>query len=224
MHKFLKTLYFCTPMQKFDLLISKLKKQLGNSELPGISAQLTMAPITRQEELQRMNTADNARQSAVLILFYPDTDVIRLVLIKRPVDNTVHSGQIAFPGGRVEPDDRDLIHTALREANEEVNIYPSEVKILGSLTKLHIPPSNFDVHPIVGYSKTRPRLRGNEEVAKIIEVSVAELLDPKSKTTKTIHHRLGKLVDVPCFFIEDEVIWGATAMMLGELLAIIKTN
>lgn len=211
-------------MLDFNTFISRLKNRLENTTLPGQDAQLTMAPITRLEEIKRKQTDNSPKQSAVLVLFYPNQNNTKLVFIKRPIDDTVHSGQIAFPGGRVEPDDQDLIHTALREANEEVNVYPSEVKILGSLTKLHIPPSNFDVHPIVGYSKIRPNFRGNEEVAKIIEVSVDELIDPKSQTTKTIHHRLGKLVDVPCFFIEDEVIWGATAMMLGELLAMIKTN
>ena len=183
---------------------------------------MAMAPATRQEELRRKMNSEDARQSAVLVLFYPINNSPHLVFIKRPIDDTVHSGQIAFPGGRVEPDDRSFANTALREANEEVNIDPDQVTVIGSLSKLHIPPSNFDVYPIIGFSKSRHDLKGNYEVDRILEVSIDELLDPKTKTYKTINHRLGKLVDVPCYFVEGEIIWGATAMMLGELLEIVK--
>jgi len=209
-------------MNNYHSFIEQLKIKLNGSSLPGLETQLKMAPATRKEELRRKMNSDEARQSAVLVLFYPIDNSPHLVFIKRPVDDTVHSGQVAFPGGRVEPDDRSFANTALREANEEVNIDPEKVVVVGSLSKLHIPPSNFDVYPIIGYSKTRHDLKGNYEVDRIIEVSVDELLDPKTKTTKTIHHSLGKLVDVPCYFVEGEVIWGATAMMLGELLEIVK--
>ena len=211
-------------MHDFDSFISKLKKQLNGSFLPGLEAQMMMAPITRKEELQRMESKSTPQQSAVLVLFYPVNGLTKLIFIKRPVDESVHSGQIAFPGGRVEPEDRDLTQTALREASEEVNVNPSQVEIIGSLSKLHIPPSNFDVYPVVGFINSRPEFKGNDEVDKILEVSVGELLDPKTKTFKTIRHRLGKLVDVPCYFIEGEIIWGATAMMLGELLVLINSD
>ena len=211
-------------MLEFTFLIEHLKNNLNTASLPGIEAQLSMAPKTRQEELSRWNHKGDVHQSAVLVLFYPDVKTTKLVFIKRPVDNSVHSGQIAFPGGRVEKEDVSFEDTALREAWEEVNIQPSSVSILGALSKLHIPPSNFDVYPIVGYCPARPPLKGNNEVDRILEVRLEELLNPGTKTTKTIHHRLGKLVDVPCYFVEDEIIWGATAMMLGELLAIIDPD
>ena len=222
MYKFLYTSYFCSPMQDFKSFISQLKKQLNGTTLPGNEAQLSMAPITRLEELKRMQPGKLPKQSAVLVLFYPDYSETKLVFIKRPVDDTVHSGQIAFPGGRVEPEDKDIVQTALREANEEVNIDPSEVTILGALSKLHIPPSNFDVFPVISYSDSRPNFKGNYEVDKILEIRLEELIDPLTITTKTINHRLGKLVDVPCYFIEGEIIWGATAMMVSELLALIR--
>lgn len=209
-------------MQDFKTFILYLRNQLNGSGLPGQDAQLSMAPITRLEELKKMKPGKTPKQSAVLVHFYPVNNEIKLVFIKRPVDNTVHSGQIAFPGGRVEPEDRDFIDTALREANEEVNIDPSEVTILGALSKLHIPPSNYDVYPIIGFSDVRPEFAGNYEVDKILEVKLEELRNPNTKTTRTIHHRLGTLVDVPCYYVEDEIIWGATAMMVGELLALIR--
>jgi 8-oxo-dGTP pyrophosphatase MutT (NUDIX family) len=168
-----------------------------------------------------MSGMTDPRQSAVLILFYPHHDETMLIFMKRPVDNTVHSGQIAFPGGRVEDVDRNFVDTALREAHEEVNINPAEVTVIGSLSKLHIPPSNFDVYPIIGYTKQRPDFKGNHEVAKLLEVRLSTLTDPTTRTTKVIQHRLGKLVDVPCYYIEGEIIWGATAMMLGELLTLV---
>jgi len=209
-------------MNNYHSFIEQLKIKLNGTPLPGLEVQMAMAPATRQEELRRKMNSNEARQSAVLVLFYPIDNSPHLVFIKRPVDNTVHSGQIAFPGGRVEHEDRSFEETALREANEEVNIDPGQVTVIGSLSKLHIPPSNFDVYPIIGYSEIRHNLTGNYEVDRILEVSVDELLDPKTKTTKTINHRLGKLVDVPCYFVEGEIIWGATAMMLGELLEIVK--
>ncbi len=211
-------------MYDFDSFISKLKKQFNGSDLPGLDAQMSMAPITRLEELQRLKDTSTPRQSAVLVFFYPVNNKTRLVFIKRPVDDTVHSGQIAFPGGRAEPEDKDFVQTALREANEEVNVDPDKVKIIGSLSKLHIPPSNFDVYPVIGYSEDRPDFKGNYEVERILEVRLTELMDINTKTTKTIYHRTGKLVDVPCYFIEGEIIWGATAMMLGELLALINSD
>jgi len=209
-------------MQDFKSFIVQLKKQLNRLALPGLDAQMSMAPITRLEELQRLKYTSTPRQSAVLVLFYPVNDETKIVFIKRPVDDTVHSGQIAFPGGRVEPEDKDFVQTALREANEEVNVDPDKVKVIGSLSKLHIPPSNFDVYPVIGYSEHRPDFKGNYEVDRIMEVRLTELMDINTKTTKTIYHRTGKLVDVPCYFIEGEIIWGATAMMLGELLALIN--
>lgn len=209
-------------MHDFNLFISELQQKLNGTPLPGLEAQLNMAPATRQEELKRNMNAIDARQSAVLVLFYPVHNKPYIVFIKRPVDDTVHSGQIAFPGGRVEPEDNSYTDTALREANEEVNVDTAQVNILGSLSKLHIPPSNFDVYPIIGFAKKRPELIGNYEVDRILEVSVEELVDPKTKTFKTINHRLGKLVDVPCYFVDKEIIWGATAMMLSELLSLVK--
>lgn len=185
---------------------------------------MSMAPATRKEELKRNKQNGNPRDSAVLVLFFPSDEKIKLILMKRPTDRSIHSGQVAFPGGKVEDDDHDYIQTALREASEEVNVNPADVTVVGALSKLHIPPSNFDVYPIVGYTSERPNFIGNDEVDKILEIELEQLADPGTKTTRTIQHRLGKLVDVPCYYIQEEVIWGATAMMLGELLTILETE
>jgi len=206
-------------MAAFENFVTGLQEQLGNC-LPGTAAQLKMAPITRLIELERERTTVEPRQSAVLILFYPDNGKTKLIFIKRAIDQTVHSGQISFPGGKYEKADTDLRATALRESNEEIGLQSRKVTIIGSLSKLYIPPSNFDVYPFVGFVQQKPVLKANHEVQHILEIGFDDLREPATRTEKTIFHRTGKKVLVPSYSIQNEIIWGATAMMLAELLEI----
>ncbi len=208
-------------MNAFEKLIKKLGERL-EKPLPGLEAQLSLAPITRQNDLKEMKIPGDARQSAVLALFYHQNGDIGLLLIKRAVDDTVHSGQISFPGGKKEETDADLKQTALRETFEEVGIAPEHITIIGTLSKMYIPPSNFEVQPFVGYMKNAPQLTTNYEVESVIKVSLSELTHPEAIQNKTIRSRDGQLYEVPCYFINKEIIWGATAMMLSELIAIIS--
>ncbi len=210
---------FLQSMTAFRKFVVKLEEQLSNS-LPGTAAQIKMAPITRLIELERERTEEEPRKSAVLILFYPDREKTKLVFIKRAIDQTVHSGQISFPGGKYENSDINLKMTALRETEEEIGIDPKQVTIIGSLSKLYIPPSNFDVYPFVGFLLKKPQLNGNHEVQHILEVDFDELRKPGTCVEKAIFHRTGKEVLVPSYAIQNEIIWGATAMMLAELLKI----
>lgn len=210
-------------MNKFELFKEKLKISLKT--LPGLEAQLKMAPITRLEELKKMAQKANPRKSAVLILFYPYKEKLMLVLMKRTVDNTVHSGQVSFPGGKLEKEDKTLADTALREANEEMGIRPEKVELLGNLSKLYIPPSNFEVHSYVGFTDERPDFIANDvEVERIIETEVGILLKPSTFTKKDINHRNGSLVNVPCYYFDNNLIWGATAMLISELNMVIKEH
>ncbi len=163
----------------------------------------------------------NARQSSVLILFFPYKNDIGILLIKRTTDQSVHSGQISFPGGKKEDTDHDLKETALRETFEEVGIAPEYITIIGALSRLYIPPSNFDVYPFVGYVNAHPHVTINSEVEKVMKVSLNELTNPNLPIEKTIRGHDGQLYKVPCYYIQNETIWGATAMMLSELLAVI---
>jgi len=206
-------------MSAFQNFISTLQQKLGN-RLPGQIAQLKMAPITRLMELERNQTTETPRNSAVLVLFYPYQEKTRLILIKRAIDQTVHSGQVSFPGGKHEKTDKNLQETALREAYEEIGIDPLQVQIIGSLSKLYIPPSNFDVYPFIGFLEQQPQLMGNHEVQHILEVDFDELRKPETCVEKVIFHRTGKEVRVPSYYIQNEIIWGATAMILAELLEI----
>ncbi len=179
-----------------------------------------MAPITRLIELERLKPAGQAKKSAVLILFYPDNGKTRLILIKRALDRSVHSGQVSFPGGKQEKSDRNLEATALREAYEEIGIAPEAVTIIGMLSSIYIPPSNFEVFPFVGFVPEKPVLNGNIEVQRILEVEFAELRNPATRIEKPVFNRNGEEVLVPCYFIQNEIIWGATAMILSELVEV----
>ena len=207
-------------MKKFTNFIHSLEKELD--KLPGMDAHLKMAPITRLQELKNLCHTDEPKKSAVLILFFNENGKTKLVFIRRPVDTSVHSGQIAFPGGKYEEGDKELVNTALRETWEEIGVDPKTINVIGPISKLYIPPSNFDVFPFVGYTKERPDFITNEEVDKLLEFDLDTLLNPDTFTTREIKTRFGKLVDVPCYYIDNNIIWGATAMIVSELIDIIK--
>ena len=207
-------------MESFITFISYLGERLQLA-LPGLDAQLRLVPANRINEFKGIKSPPNAKQSSVLVLFYPYQNDIGILLIKRAKDQSVHSRQISFPGGKKEDTDTDLKETALRETFEEVGIATEKVTIIGSLSKLYIPPSNFDVYPHVGYINYDPVLNTNSEVEKVLKVKLSELTDPNLLIEKSVKGRDGQQHEVPCYFIQNEIIWGATAMMLSELIAII---
>ena len=209
-------------MADFQIFINKLKESL-TLPLPGEKAQMPMVPPTRREALFHLKKDEKAKPSAVLILFYPGGNDTRFILIERATYNGIHSGQIALPGGQFESPDVDLRTTALREAKEETGIDPAQVEIIGTLTKVYIPPSHFDVYPFVGYTEEKPAFRvDNTETKAILEIKLNNFLNPDCQTVKSIKHRTGLDVEVPCFFLNSRIVWGATAMILSELLEIIK--
>ncbi len=203
----------------------ELRKRLAD-ELPGLSSQMKMVPAVRREEIGNRHGNGDARKAAVLICFYPEVHGgIHLVLIRRNEYDGVHSGQISFPGGRHENDDSDLFHTALREAEEETNIRIDDVEVLGEISPVYIPPSNFIVKPVIGWTSQRPDLIPDPlEVSEILTVSLDELMDPVNRQTKDISHREFNIIDVPCFYIQGHIIWGATAMMLSEVVDVLDTG
>jgi len=128
---------------------------------------------------------------------------------------------VSFPGGRYEESDTSLLETALRESYEEIGINISEVAPIGGLSKLYIPPSNFNVYPYVGYVDHRPRFTPDKtEVERIIEIKLSDLTDTQNRTTKEIQIPYAT-VDAPCFIVDGVIIWGATAMIISELLEVI---
>lgn len=164
-----------------------------------------------------------AKLSGVLILFYPVNDVIQTVLIQRPDYDGVHSRQVGFPGGQREKGDPTLVDTALREAREEVGVNLSSVNVLGHLTQLYVPPSNFLITPVVAYTRERPQFVLDEkEVVEIIEPQVGELLNEKAKGIKSIRVRTEITIQAPYYDIRGRTVWGATAMIISEMNEVLK--
>jgi 8-oxo-dGTP pyrophosphatase MutT (NUDIX family) len=191
--------------------------------LPGRSAQLKMSSLVRIQQLMNLSPALDAIQSSVLILLYPLDGEIGLVLMLRPEYKGIHSGQISLPGGKHEEDDESLVYTALREAKEEIGINPSQVQIIGQLTEMYIPPSHYLVTPVVGYQASKPMFTpDSKEVARIIEIKLSDLLDENNRLMKKMKLSLGFSMKVPSYVIDGNVIWGATAMMLSELIEVIR--
>jgi 8-oxo-dGTP pyrophosphatase MutT (NUDIX family) len=160
-----------------EALSKKLRHRLS-LPLPGREAQLHMAHSARRAAMLQYITPENARKGAVLALFFEEENKIKLPLILRAEYKGVHSGQVAFPGGKFEDTDEDLKQTAIREAEEEIGISSFDVEIIGSLTEVYIPPSNFLVHPFVGITKTVPAFIPHEsEVKEIFTIDVDTLMD-----------------------------------------------
>lgn len=179
-----------------------------------------MAPRYEARKSALSVNGRDCREAGVLALIYPDDDP-HLVLTVRRDDLPDHPGQVSFPGGQREAGET-LPETALREAHEEVDLPPEPVHLLGALTPLFVPPSNFCVHPFVGVIDHVPSLRPTDrEVGNILHVPIAHLLAPDTRVveTWTLH---GRDIDVPFYRVDDYTVWGATAMMLSELLCCIR--
>lgn len=190
--------------------------------LPGLKAQLRMAPKGRLASKYLHPMHGNARHSSVLILLYPDErNRLHFPLILRTEYDGAHSGQVALPGGKREASDSDNRFTALREAQEELGIDPDRVQILGELTELYVWASNYMVYPVVGYTSVRPHFVANaEEVAGFIETDLAHLLHNPEIQTMELELDEGLRIQAPYFPVDGKAVWGATAMILGELLEI----
>lgn len=206
-----------------DQLISALKVRLSKP-LPGRSAQRLMSPEEITDERFDEEKLKTARLSGVLVLFYQKEGEWYLPLTQRHDYNGTHSGQVSFPGGKWEETDPDLIYTAKREAFEEIGVKPDEVEVIGQLTHLYIPPSNFKVLPVVAYSKVTPTfVRQEREVKEVLEVPLSHFMNPDTKKKTNITVRGGFRLNAPYFDVGGRVVWGATAMMLSELVAILES-
>ena len=190
--------------------------------LPGSDVQWEMASSDRMIKTFPRTPGDDARIAAVLILLYPHKGSVYTVFMQRHNYNGVHGGQISFPGGKKEEADRDVIQTALREANEETGVDPDKINVLGTLTPLFIPVSNMLVTPVVGWTEDRPAFNHRPEEVVFLFDADTETLSDKSIIRSKPFNIQGEMIDVKYFDYEQHVIWGATAMMLNELLHILK--
>ncbi len=157
--------------------------------------------------------------SAVMCLFFPSNEGVRLVLMERTKGKSTHSGQISFPGGRYEKTDTDFQHTALRETEEEMGISADSIEVLGSLSALYIPPSNFVVYPFIGWLNDFPEFTPEvAEVANIYTPIASDFLsDNNFKSGEIFIPKYKQNIAVKYFDLEGLKVWGATAMMLQEV-------
>jgi 8-oxo-dGTP pyrophosphatase MutT (NUDIX family) len=204
---------------KSDPLLHLLEKKLMGDK-PGLNAQLKMTPRPRPGHLRYDEVEGSCTRAGVLVLLYPWNDSLFLVLTRRTEQMRHHQAQISFPGGRQESGE-DLVQTALRETKEELGIQPDFPRLIGTLTPLYIPPSKTCIHPVVATLAQRPEfVRSPKEVEEVIEMPLAHLRDPIN-----VHEEIWTLrgipVRVPFYLFKGNKIWGATAMVLAELLELL---
>ena len=199
--------------------IKNIKEELLKP-LPGLVYQAKMAPAKR---LNNYNpNPELARKGGVLLMLYYFENDIYMALIKRAKDGGAHSGQIAFPGGKHERKDKSLIETALRETEEETGIKINKLEILGTLTNLYIPVSNYNVYPTVGFCASKPDFNINKaEVEKMILLPLNEFFKPENFKTGIISVGEQK-IETPFYEIKSQIIWGATAMIISEFLEVVR--
>jgi 8-oxo-dGTP pyrophosphatase MutT (NUDIX family) len=198
--------------------------KLMTAELPAEVSHIKMAPLERIESLKNFDIGlKTPKIAAVMMLFYPKNGITHLVLIVRNSYKGVHSAQIAFPGGKYEPQDEIFENTALRETHEEVGIHPNSMEIIKTFTPMYIPPSDFMVHPFLGISKEEiVFIPDPTEVANIIELPLTVFLSDAIVTDAKLTTSYANDIYVPAFKIEEHIVWGATAMMLSELKDVLK--
>lgn len=202
-------------------LINILKHSDKNL-LKGTESHFKLAPLINGEHFRTFNPSPDAYNSSVLLILREFEKKIQILFTLRSSNMKSHSGQISFPGGRVEETER-YIDTALRETYEEIGVKPEQIEILKQLSTLYVPPSNAIIHPFVGILKLDSKFTLNpDEVEDAFWIDLEYFLNINNMVTEQWKFN-GKIVDVPLWKIHPkQVLWGATAMILSEFIDIIK--
>jgi 8-oxo-dGTP pyrophosphatase MutT (NUDIX family) len=190
--------------------------------LPGRDIYMRMAPQNPMHRVVAVARARGCREGAVLILLYPQGDEIHLVLTERAATLNSHAGQVSLPGGRVDAGET-VVDAALREAWEELRIQRAALTVLGTLSELYIPPSNYCLQPVVAMAHDRPEFVPQpDEVEAVIEAPLGAFTDPENRHEEEWIIQ-GEPRRIPFFQVGPYKVWGATAMMLNEFLAVWDT-
>ena len=202
----------------------KLKQKL-NKPLPGLSSHLKMAPASRVAEIRNIEIYyENARKSAVMLLLFQENNNTKVIFIRRSFYVGIHAGQIAFPGGRYEESDLTIENTALREIEEEIGIKGDKIEIIGRLSDIYVPPSNFLISIFVGYLKEKPIYNiDKREVDEVIEIDLDDffrenVIQEKDFTVPPSDTTINAL----CYNVGNIHLWGASAMVMTEFLDILR--
>jgi 8-oxo-dGTP pyrophosphatase MutT (NUDIX family) len=204
-----------------DTFIERLTER-HQKGLPGRDYQLKMAALLKRSIFDAPPTA---RKAAVLMLIFPKNGEWHLILTERTGnENDPHSKQISFPGGSAEAADVDLAATALRETHEEIGVEPSVIQLIGAMTDVYIPVSNFHVQPFLAWTNAPPQYQPQEtEVKTVIETPLSVLKNEANWKVKDIRVSAQyDLKNVPYFDVFGNAVWGATAMMISELLEMLR--
>jgi 8-oxo-dGTP pyrophosphatase MutT (NUDIX family) len=217
---------FCFKLNNlhFKEFTEKLRNNLAK-DLPGEDAySLMLPPNRRSSDLSKLNQ-NLVKKAAVLALLENHNNEPHVILTLRTTYNGTHSGQVSFPGGKREEQDVDFLGTALRETEEEIGIKKEDIEVLGALSPLYIPPSNFLVYPFVGVShNVLNKIPQEKEVHSIHSIPLALLFAKDTLGEISIKNASGSSMNVPAFSINGLKIWGATAMMLAELKQVVTLS
>ena len=200
-------------------------KLLLQKPLLGLTSHLKMAPPTRKTELEVAKKAMQfAKKSAVMILLFHEGEKLKVVFIRRSFYVGIHAGQMAFPGGRYEDSDVTVEETAFRELEEEIGIKRDKIELLGRISDIYVPPSNFLISVFVGYLSEKPFYTPDErEVAEVIEVDFEDFLKPENIAVKDFHvPSVNHAVTAPYYQTTHCDIWGASAMVVSELVDMLQ--
>ncbi len=200
--------------------LEALEKRL-KAPLPGLAAQMEMAPEPRPGTRSLEEAEETCLRAGVLVLIYPRRGRLHFLLTRRTELVLHHRGQISLPGG-ARHEGESLEMTAIRETTEELGMPLDGVRVLGRLTPLYIPPSNFCIYPTVACLPEAPAsFRPQpDEVAEVIEAPLDALLDPSAAKRETWIFE-GRTMLVPYYGLGENKVWGATAMVLAELARVL---
>lgn len=198
-------------------------KETLHGELSALQAHQKMLPPGRS--LKNYDAELSLiKPSSVLLLLFPEGEQIYICLIKRPATMRHHPGQISFPGGKAEKEDLSAEMTALREAQEEVGIDPSLIKILGKLSEIYVEVSKFLIQPFLAWADQKPEFLINKhEVEELILFPLTDFVANETILESELDTFSGRL-RVKYYPFKSEMIWGATAMILSELIEILKKH
>ncbi len=201
------------------VFINNLKNRL-KQHLPGDIAQNKMGVITKFP-LKSYLSNDKSRPAAVLVLLYPSKNNWYFFLTKRTQNVDHHKGQISLPGGVIEKNESKK-NAAIRETYEEIGVLEKKIKIIGKLTKFLVPVSGFEIFPFVGWIDSKPKTKIQvTEVEKVFSVSVKSLIHKKTKKSKKSILN-GIPATIPYFDLGNEMVWGATSIILSEFKSVLK--
>lgn len=200
--------------------IAALRRAMADPAPPALGEVLVLRDLDGRAIRPMQPPPDvTPREAAALLLLFPSAGELWLPLTVRSARLTTHRGEVSLPGGGADPGDGGPAQTALREAWEELGIRPANVEVLGTLTAFYIPPSNNTLTPVVGLSVGEPELRPDpNEVEAAFSVPLRALLDP-AIVQEEVWERQGMRMRVPYFALEGYKVWGATALLLSELVA-----